>query len=110
MSIWTGGDIQNRNKLRQTYLDHYAHIRRVVPEDKILEFKPKDGFEKLCRFLDQPLPAEEQFPHINQPDNIIKMHRALWWYLLAKVVQRFATYLVPCVAVAYSVWYYRSRI
>ena len=108
MSVWTGGDIQNRHKLRQAYLDHYAHIRRVVPKDKILDFKLKeDGFEKLCKFLNKPIPTKEQFPHINQPDNIIKMHRTLWWYLLAMVLLRFATYLAPFGVGACAIWFYR---
>ena len=101
--------MQNRQKLRQSYLDHYAHIRRAVPKDKILEFKPKDGFEKLCQFLDKPLPVEGQYPHINQPDNIIKLHTMMWWYLSTKVLQRFLIYLTPVGVAACSVWYYRSR-
>ena len=109
VSIWTGGDLQNRHKLRQSYLDHYAHIRGVVPKDKILVFKPNDGFEKLCKFLDKPVPKNEQYPHINQPDNIIKMHTGLWWYLLAQVLLRVGKYSVPFVVAACSIWYYRSK-
>ena len=109
VSIWTCGDMQNRHKLRQSYLDHYAHICQVVPKDKILEFKPKDGFEKLCKFLDKPVPERAQFPYINQPDNIIKMHKGLWWYLPAQVLLKFGKYFVPFIVAAYSIWYYRSR-
>lgn len=109
MSIWTRGDMQNRHKLRQYYLDHYAHIRQVVPKDKILEFKPKDGFEKLCRFLDKPVPEKGEYPHINQPDNIIKLHNGLWWYLLGHALLKIGKYSVPFVVAAYSIWYYWSR-
>lgn len=44
----------------------------------MLEFKPADGYEKLCMFLGKPLPMEtREFPHVNQPDDIIKIHRGL---------------------------------
>ena len=80
MNTWTVGGSQPRHWLRQIYPDHYAHIRRLVPKDKILEFKVKDdGFEELCEFLNKPLPSKKQFPNINLPDNIVKMNRNLWW-------------------------------
>ncbi|KAI4191061.1 MAG: hypothetical protein L6R41_000376 [Letrouitia leprolyta] len=74
MSIWTGGDFENRAKLCQNYRDHYAHIRAIVPQERILEFKLKDGWSELCKFLHRPIPVDEPGPHINQPDNIIMMH------------------------------------
>ena len=77
VSIWTGGDFNDRAQLRQTYRDHYAHIRSVVPREKILEFRFGDGYEELCPFLGKPVPPDEAFPNINHPDNIIKLHEAL---------------------------------
>ena len=77
VSIWTGGDFNDRARLRQTYRDHYAHIRSVVPREKILEFRFGDGYEELCLFLGKPVPSDETFPNINHPDNIVKLHEAL---------------------------------
>ena len=77
VSIWTGGDFNDRARLRQTYRDHYAHIRSVVPREKILEFRFENGYEELCLFLGKPVPPDETFPNINHPDNIVKLHEAL---------------------------------
>ena len=44
-----------------------AHNRAVidgVPASKLLVYRPGDGREPLCRFLDAPVPDEE-FPHLN---------------------------------------------
>ncbi len=49
---------------RVVYREHYALIRKVTPKDRLLEFKFKDGWEPLCRFLGKEVPDVE-FPHIN---------------------------------------------
>lgn len=64
VNIWTGGHINDRRKLRQSYRDHYAHVRTMAPQSKILEFRPGDGYEQLCGFLDKPVPKDEPYPHI----------------------------------------------
>ena len=41
-----------------------AEVRATVPEDRLLEWSPADGWEPLCAFLDRPVP-DEPLPHIN---------------------------------------------
>ncbi|KAI4112749.1 MAG: hypothetical protein LQ338_008279 [Usnochroma carphineum] len=109
MNIWTGGSFDDRSKLCQSYRDHYAHIRAVVPQEKILEFKPKDGWEELCTFLGKPIPADEPYPRINQPDNIIKMHTMVWYMVVAKAVQKIGGTIVAVGVAAGAAWYYRYK-
>lgn len=57
------GDFERNGK--QAFLDHYDHVRRVVPADNLLEWSPKEGWEPLCKFLEQPIPSTP-FPRANE--------------------------------------------
>lgn len=47
------------------YLDIYKEAREVIPKDRLLEFKLELGWEPLCKFLGDEIPATP-FPHINE--------------------------------------------
>jgi hypothetical protein len=36
---------------------HNAEVRRIVPEERLLEWRPTDGWGPLCEFLEVPVPA-----------------------------------------------------
>ncbi|KAF2182824.1 hypothetical protein K469DRAFT_585147, partial [Zopfia rhizophila CBS 207.26] len=36
---------------RRGFRKHYAHVREVVPKERILEFDLKDGTKPLCDFI-----------------------------------------------------------
>lgn len=57
------GDFERNG--RQAFLDHYDHVRRVVPADNLLEWNPKEGWEPLCAFLGKPIPSTP-FPRANE--------------------------------------------
>ncbi|RYP49332.1 hypothetical protein DL768_004957 [Monosporascus sp. mg162] len=44
---------------------HNAHIRKVVPKERLLEMEVQDGWEPLCKFLGKPIP-DEPFPRSNE--------------------------------------------
>ncbi|KAE8164615.1 P-loop containing nucleoside triphosphate hydrolase protein [Aspergillus tamarii] len=45
--------------LKQAYLDRNERIRQTVSKDRLLEFETrKDGWDKVCQFLDLPVPDE----------------------------------------------------
>lgn len=108
--IWTDGKKNDRDKLRQTYRDHYKHVRQVVPKDKLLEYKPQQGWEPLCRFLGKPIPKEEPYPYINQPDNIIKMHTVVWQKTSVLAIQKIAPFVAAFVVVVAAMWYYEYML
>jgi hypothetical protein len=43
---------------------HNQEVRDIVPADRLLEWKPADGWEPLCEFLEVPVPRAP-IPHIN---------------------------------------------
>ena len=109
MGIWTGGNISDRNRLRQSYRDHYAHVRAGIPRDEILEFKPQDGWEPLCKFLGKPIPSEP-FPHVNRPDDLLKMQTMVWWWAVIKTAQKVGGTIAAIGIAAGAVWYARNRV
>ena len=55
-------------------------VRRHVPEDRLLEFSVKEGWEPLCKFLDVPHPGKDvAFPRLNDRDSFAARMRKLWW-------------------------------
>jgi Sulfotransferase domain len=69
-------------KLRQAYAEHYAHVRAIVPKDRLLEYYPAEGWEPLCKFLGKEIPAEP-FPNTNNPG---QTNMNLWHFY--KVIAR----------------------
>ena len=111
LSIWTNGSIHDKTHLRSTYASHYAHVRNIVPKERLLEFKPGDGYEQLCAFLGKEVPPQgEKYPCVNQPDNIIRMHRALWWYTVAKAAQRVGLWVGAGMVGVGGVWWVWGRV
>lgn len=49
---------------------HYAHIRAIVPADRLLEYHVSQEWEPLCKFLGRPVPEEDNTPFINQTAEI----------------------------------------
>ncbi|OTA76792.1 hypothetical protein M434DRAFT_38785 [Hypoxylon sp. CO27-5] len=50
--------------IRRAYREHNYMVRRLVSEERLLEWTPEDGWDPLCKFLEKPIPAEP-FPHMN---------------------------------------------
>jgi len=49
----------NEAVVKKAYIDHYDRIRAAIPSDRLLEFETgKDGWKKLCEFLEEPIPEE----------------------------------------------------
>ena len=46
------------------YNNWVNYVKETVPPSRLLIFEPKEGWEPLCKFLDQPIP-EGPFPHVN---------------------------------------------
>lgn len=85
---------------RKLFVEHYEHVRRVVPKDQLLEFRPTDGWGPLCEFLDKPVPNED-YPFINDAEEYVRIHKYIWWLTVAKIT---AKTVLP-VVVAIGAWY-----
>ncbi len=83
MEMWTRaykGAFRCRSKsemeknARQVYKDHYAHVRNITPQDKLLNFRLADGWGPLCKFLGEEEP-DCPFPKLNEKGAVAKFER-----------------------------------
>ncbi|GAP86659.2 putative NAD dependent epimerase [Rosellinia necatrix] len=67
------GDFPNRGK--DVFTRHYAEVRKMVPPERLLEYRVQDGWEPLCKFLDIPVPKDMPFPNVNDNSDFISRSR-----------------------------------
>ncbi|KAI1124310.1 P-loop containing nucleoside triphosphate hydrolase protein [Nemania abortiva] len=67
------GDFPNRGK--DVFTRHYAEVRKMVPPERLLEYRVQDGWEPLCKFLDIPVPKDVPFPNVNDNSDFISRSR-----------------------------------
>ena len=51
--------------MKQRYKSHNLYVKSEVPEEDLLIWNVKEGWEPLCKFLDKPIP-DVPFPHANK--------------------------------------------
>jgi hypothetical protein len=59
-----GGRLADRAHTKRVFEAHNQAVIDAIPASRLLVYRPGDGWEPLCRFLDVPVPDEE-FPHLN---------------------------------------------
>ena len=42
--------------MEDVYEAHIRRVKEIVPENRLLVWNIKDGWEPLCKFLDKPVP------------------------------------------------------
>ncbi|PGH29361.1 hypothetical protein GX50_07885 [[Emmonsia] crescens] len=58
---------------RDAYRKHYEKVRRLVPKERLLEYKLGSGWEPLCKFLGKEVPGPEvEFPFLNESAEFAK--------------------------------------
>lgn len=66
--IWKGfygNQFSNKEKAIALFKQHNEEVKAHVPEDRLLIFRPEQGWEPLCEFLGVPVP-EVPYPKKNQ--------------------------------------------
>lgn len=56
------------------YEQHNAHVRGEAPADRLVLYRPGDGWAPLCEALGLPVP-DEPFPHVNTTDQFVENRR-----------------------------------
>jgi hypothetical protein len=77
-SIWEtdfNGRFDDREYAIKKYCDHIDEVRSAVPEDKLLVYDVKSGWEPLCKFLGVDIPEDVPFPVLNKRDQFSRMLR-----------------------------------
>ncbi|MDF0603447.1 sulfotransferase family protein [Psychromarinibacter sp. C21-152] len=70
------GTMPDRDRAIARYDAHVAEVIETVPPERLLVFRVTDGWEPLCRFLDEPMP-NEPFPCINDRREFCWVNRAV---------------------------------
>lgn len=77
--IWNGvfkGKFEDKEAAIKIFNEHIEQVKQHVPEDRLLVFSVKDGWEPLCKFLDVPIP-ETPFPRINDGKTTAKVSKMI---------------------------------
>lgn len=61
-------DITNRAACIAAFEKHNADVRAHAPKDRLLEWRPGDGWKPICDALGLPVP-DEPFPHVNTTED-----------------------------------------
>ncbi|KAI1658732.1 hypothetical protein F4813DRAFT_395613 [Daldinia decipiens] len=62
-------------KGKAIFTRHYAEVKAMVPEEKLLEYRVTDGWEPLCKFLGDSVPTDCPFPNVNDNKNFVLRSR-----------------------------------
>jgi len=57
---------------KRAFEAHNADVRASVPADRLIDYRPGDGWESICEKLGLPVPAAP-FPHVNTTDEFRAM-------------------------------------
>ena len=60
------------DEAKAAYEQHNADVRASIPSDRLVEWKPGDGWEPICNALGLPVP-DEPYPHVNTTDDFRAM-------------------------------------
>lgn len=71
-----GGDLSNEKVLKRRFDEHYEHVRRIVPRDRLYEKDITEGWEGMCRFLGKPVPSV-LFPRTNDREEFSQSMRVM---------------------------------
>lgn len=81
-SVLSQGYIPNKSSAYPAFLEsydkHIDNVRRAVPEGKLLEFHPDQGWHSLCTFLNKPTP-DGPYPHLNNSQDAMRKEHSLYW-------------------------------
>ena len=63
---------RERDAAIAAYESHNQAVREAVPSDRLIEWRPSDGWGPICERLGVPQP-DEPFPHVNTTDEFRAM-------------------------------------
>ncbi len=72
--IWEGtfdGRIEDRAYAISVFEKHNAEVEASIAKEQLLIYEPGEGWDRLCAFLDVPVP-ETDFPHANSSEDFGK--------------------------------------
>ena len=70
-SIWKKffeGKFEDKANAINKFNRHIEEVKQTIPENQLLIFEAKDGWQPLCEFLNKPIP-ETPYPRSNKGEN-----------------------------------------
>jgi len=67
-----GDQVNDRDFMVQYFEQRNAVIRQAIPEQRLLVYEVRQGWEPLCDFLGLPIP-EEKYPRVNSREETERM-------------------------------------
>ena len=103
----------NKEELRQNaktiYKEHYEHVRRICPKERLLEFDLKQGWGPLCAFLGKDIP-DVPFPRLNDRSSLAARSKEFQKRSLPTVARKLGLIMLSMgVAVFAAVWAARRQ-
>ena len=71
--IWDGvfgGRMEDKNHVIDCFERHNEEVIDSVPQEQLLVYRPGDGWEPLCEFLQKPVP-ETDYPRVNSTEEFL---------------------------------------
>ncbi|KAI0521733.1 P-loop containing nucleoside triphosphate hydrolase protein [Xylaria bambusicola] len=102
------GDFPNRGK--DIFTKHYEEVKKLVPPERLLEYRVQEGWEPLCKFLDCPVPKDVPFPNVNDNSDFVtrsqRRNRAQMYNVIAQGLEILGLALL----VLYLVFYVQNSM
>ena len=64
----------SRAGMERAFNEWHKEVIEKCPEDKLLVFDVKEGWEPLCKFLNKPIP-DVPFPNTNDTVQMVELHK-----------------------------------
>jgi hypothetical protein len=88
-----GGD-RSRDSLIASFKKYIEEVKATVPEERLLVYRVRDGWEPLCEFLGVPVP-DIPFPHLNSSKEVDRvMGKIIIGYLVKDLLKLIWPYVL----------------
>lgn len=96
---WSYGHLYDQDEQRKFYLDHNRRVHELIPEDRLLVWRPGDAWEPLCAFLGQQVP-ETKYPHSANHKSFTEAMDGMWRKAVIQAARNVAiSVVVSCVVI-----------
>ncbi|KAJ5161184.1 hypothetical protein N7492_006576 [Penicillium capsulatum] len=85
---------------RTTYARHMEWLKANVPEDRLVFFDVKDGWEPLCKALGKDVPKDVPFPRVNDAEALQRVAQ----YHIRRGIRRWAMVFGALAAVGIAIY------
>lgn len=119
VEIWAGNEPFTTAKnfaamearLRRTYLEHNEEMLSLAKAQgrEVLEFDPRRGWTPLCAFLGKDVPEGEGYPHFNEGEYVVNLHKYVVWLRLKASFGKGVLIGLGAVGVVMGAWWWMGR-